>query len=248
MKLVIDIGNTFCKIAVFEKDRMLLKKEMSTPCAQTIINEVSKHAISHCLISDVQAFDKNFYKEINEAFPIINWSFKNLPISLDYDSPETLGSDRVAAVIGAKEEFPKQNILLIQCGSCITYEYLSAEGIYQGGAISPGIEIRFKALHTFTGKLPLLNIEDVPTVLGKTTKESILSGVLLGIVKEVDSMIEEFKQQINKSLSVVLTGGHAFFFDKYLKNSKFAVSNLVLIGLNKILDYYIENDKKHIDN
>jgi len=248
MKLLIDIGNTLCKVAVFEKDTILFKKERSKLSAETIIKEVSKYAISHCLISDVKQIDKQFYKKINDVFPIINWSYKNLPLSLNYNTPETLGPDRIAAAVGAKYAFPKQNVLVIQCGSCITYEYLSAEGIYQGGAISPGIETRFKALHTFTGKLPLLKIEDVPNILGKTTKESILSGVLIGITKEVDSMIEGFKQQTNNNLSVVLTGGHAIFFDKNLKSSKFAVSDLVLKGLNKILDLYVKNDKTHINN
>jgi len=244
MKLLIDIGNTLCKIAVFEEDTIIFKKETSNISAETIIKEVSKYAISHCLISDVTKLNKQFYQEINAFFPIMDWTMDKLPISLNYNTPQTLGMDRIAAVIGAKYAFPKQEILVVQCGSCITYEYLTADGIYQGGAISPGIETRFKALHTFTGKLPLLEIEDVSNVLGKTTKESILSGVLIGIIKEVDSMIEEFKQQTNNNLSVVLTGGHAIFFDKNLKSSKFALSDLVLKGLNKILDFYVENNKK----
>ncbi len=244
MKLILDIGNSLTKLAIVDKDKFIFKTRLEETTVEKIQENIAAYSISKAIISDVKKMPDSFYTDIKETFDIQDWSFKKLPIQLDYLKAETLGQDRIAAAVAAADAFPEKNILIVQCGSCICYDYLSSKGIYHGGAISPGIEMRFKALHTFTGNLPLLEkTPNLPEIIGKNTEKSMLSGVLNGLMMEVDSMIEEFKQQIDSNLLVVLTGGHAIFFDKYLKNSNFAVSDFVLKGLNLILDFYVEENK-----
>jgi type III pantothenate kinase len=250
MKLILDIGNSLTKLAIVDKDKFLFKTSLADTTVEKIQENIAAYSISKAIISDVKKMPVSFYQEIKENFNLQDWSYQKLPIHINYKQAESLGQDRIAAAVAAADAFPKKNVLIVQCGSCICYDYLSSDGTYHGGAISPGIEMRFKALHTFTGNLPLLEkTPNLPEFIGKNTEESMLSGVLNGMIKEVDSMIEEFKQQINSDLLVVLTGGHAIFFDKYLKNSNFAVSDFVLKGLNLILNFYVEENKnKHHSN
>ena len=250
MKLILDIGNSLTKHAIVDANQIIFKINLNELNLKIIKESIASYTISKAIISDVKNMPARFYQEIKENFNLQDWSYKKLPIHIDYKQAESLGQDRIAAAVAAADAFPKKNVLIVQCGSCICYDYLSSHGTYHGGAISPGIEMRFKALHTFTGNLPLLEkTPNLPEFIGKNTKESMLSGVLNGMIREVDSMIEEFKQQIDSDLLVVLTGGHAIFFDKYLKNSNFAVSDFVLKGLNLILNFYVEENKnKHHSN
>jgi type III pantothenate kinase len=152
---------------------------------------------------------------------------------------ETLGADRLAAAVAAHSLMPSDNVLLINAGTAITYDVVTADGVHLGGAISPGIIIRYKALHTFTGRLPLLDeITDSP-LIGQTTVGSILSGVLNGTLSEVDGMIERYGQ-LYSGMKTILSGGDNNYFDKRLKNKTFAIPNLVLTGLNITLDYNLE--------
>jgi type III pantothenate kinase len=250
MKLILDIGNSLTKLAIVDANQIVFKTNVKEVNLKLIKENIASYTISKAIISDVKKMPVSFYQDIKENFNLQDWSYQKLPIQVDYKQAESLGQDRIAAAIAAADAFPKKNVLIVQCGSCICYDYLSSEGTYHGGAISPGIEMRFKALHTFTGNLPLLEkTPNLPEFIGKNTEESMLSGVLNGMIKEVDSMIEEFKQRIDSDLLVVLTGGHAIFFDKYLKNSNFAVSDFVLKGLNLILNFYVEENKnKHHSN
>ena len=250
MKLILDIGNSLTKLAIVDANQIVFKTNVKEVNLKLIKENIASYTISKAIISDVKKMPVSFYQEIKDNFDLQDWSYKKLPIQVDYKQAETLGQDRISAAVAAADAFPKKNILIVQCGSCICYDYLSRDGIYHGGAISPGIEMRFKALHTFTGNLPLLEkTPNLPEFIGKNTEESMLSGVLNGMIREVDSMIEEFKQRIDSDLLVVLTGGHAIFFDKYLKNSNFAVSDFVLKGLNLILNFYVEENKnKHHSN
>jgi type III pantothenate kinase len=149
-----------------------------------------------------------------------------------------LENDRLAAAIAGATLYPGSNVLVIQAGTCITYEFINAQGEYIGGAISPGIQMRYKAMNTFTGKLPLIEHKKFDGLIGQTTEESILSGVNNGILAEVDGIINAYKSQY-PDLTIILSGGDADFFVKQLKNSIFAVPNIVLKGLNIILDFNV---------
>lgn len=163
-----------------------------------------------------------------------------LPIQIGYETPHTLGKDRIAAVVGAQCLRPKRDVLVIDAGTAITYELLEASGLYVGGNISPGMTTRFRALHHFTQKLPLVSEpEEVPWV-GVSTVSAIQAGIVNGIVLEMDGYITQLRQKY-PDLLVFLTGGHSFYFERRLKNRIFADINLVLIGLNRILEYNVEN-------
>ena len=166
----------------------------------------------------------------------------SLPVTLDYDTPETLGADRVAGVVAASHLYPAQNVLLIEAGTCITYDLVDAGRVYRGGSISPGMNMRFRALNTFTGKLPLIEASGEAALTGKTTAASIQSGVINGMIAEMEGIIMRY-ERIYENLTVVASGGYLDYFDKILKNNIFAVPNIVVKGLNIILEF---NEAKQV--
>jgi len=160
-----------------------------------------------------------------------------LPVINCYKSPETLGYDRIASVSGAHTFFPDQDVLVIDAGTAVTYDVVTSAGEYLGGNIAPGMHMRFKALHRFTSRLPLLEAsENGAEIWGTTTEKAILSGVINGMVFEMEGFIGMFSEQFNQP-KIVLTGGDAKSFEKKLKSSIFVVSHLNLIGLNRILEH-----------
>ncbi len=197
---------------------------------------VRKVVITSSIISSV--------KEINPEILSISSYFNasilsektNVPIINKYKTPNTLGKDRLAAVVGACFLFPKKDVLVFDAGTCLTIDFVNARNEYIGGRISPGIKMRFKALNTFTDKLPLVQQEKNSDIIGDDTISTIVSGVQQGILAEVKLIISDYKSQ-NPDTIAVVTGGDCFFFEKELKNSIFANPNLVLVGLNEILDY-----------
>ncbi len=164
----------------------------------------------------------------------------SLPINNCYKTPQTLGVDRIAAVCGAFEIFPDRDCLVIDAGTAITYDFIDRKKNYMGGAISPGISMRFKALHTFTERLPLIAQTDNFDLIGDSTETCILSGVLNGVVQEMNGCIEQYRTAY-PNLGVVLTGGHTLFFENKLKQPIFAARDLVLSGLNRILQHHAAN-------
>lgn len=241
MNLVIDIGNTNAKLAVFQDEKLL---EVTTQKKELSSDDITAFAVKFpsldsailCAVSDCDAAllsmlkDSYSFCEFNENTPI--------PIANAYETPDTLGKDRLAAAVGAQLLFPNKNVLVIDFGTCVTYDFVSSSNEYLGGAISPGMEMRFKALHTFTGKLPLIAHKNHEDLIGKTTEESILSGVQHGMVAEVKGTIEAYRKQVG-GLEVLLTGGDLDFFNPAIsgKNDIFADPYLVLKGLNVILNY-----------
>lgn len=159
-----------------------------------------------------------------------------LPIKNSYQTPETLGSDRIAGAVGAWKHFKKGPVLSIDVGTCITFDLVNEESAYCGGAISPGLQMRFKALYDNTDGLPLIKMSGETPLIGTSTADSIKSGVVNGIVAEIDGMIEKY-QAVFPDIQCIITGGDGDFFAKRLKNPIFASPNLVLVGLNEILDY-----------
>ena len=159
----------------------------------------------------------------------------NIPFINDYATPKTLGVDRIALVSAAKDQYEGKDVLIIDVGTCITYDFMNARGHYKGGAISPGINMRYKALHDYTEKLPLLDANIPQNILGNSTQTSIHSGVLYGVTLEIDGVISQYRQDF-EDLTVILTGGNAHFLLDRLKNSIFANQNFLLEGLNFLLE------------
>ncbi len=162
-----------------------------------------------------------------------------LPIQNTYRTPETLGKDRLAAVVGAFEMFPDQNCLVIDAGTCITYDLLRWDGVYPGGNIAPGLEMRLRAMHHFTANLPPVAIGETENLIGYSTESAMRNGAQLGIILEIEGFIAWCRSEWGE-INVILTGGSIDFFVKNLKSQIFVNPNLVLSGLNKILNYNVE--------
>jgi type III pantothenate kinase len=242
MNLVLDIGNTRAKLALFQEDNILSVGIFDLSDPSSIFRFLGKHQPDHLLISSVINHLPAFLEDLKKTIPCLDFTQNTpFPIKNAYKSANTLGSDRLAAAIGAWKRFPGQAVLIIDSGTCIKYNFLSAHGEYLGGGISPGIDMRFKAMHTFTGRLPELEADyDFSALVGSTTHDSLLSGVMNGVVEEVEGMIKRYEIQYPGVKTVVIGGNH-HFFEKRLKNCIFAHPNLILEGLNEILEYNVKS-------
>lgn len=244
MKLVIDIGNTLAKIAVLSKSDIIDLVSIETISIRDIEKLLDTYpGITTGIVASVREIDPDFVSFLNSKLKCIQLNeLTLLPFSNKYKTPASLGYDRIAAVAGASGIFPENNLLVINAGTCITYDLITSENEYLGGSISPGIQMRFAALHTFTEKLPLIKPEfDAKIeIIGNDTETSILSGVLNGVLNEVDGIIDRYKNQF-PDLKIIVSGGDYKYFDKNLKNNIFATPNIVLKGLNRIHDF---NEKK----
>lgn len=242
MNLIIDVGNTRVKIALFE--RFILEYQ-SIVTNENLFKEIKnlskKNKINYAIISSVGSISKKVIKQLEKLFPLIELNHKTkVPFKNLYKTPKTLGVDRIA-LVSAGVSFCNTGILVIDAGTCITYDYVKANDEYIGGAISPGLAMRYKSLNNFTAGLPLLKTSYPENLIGTSTENSIHSGVVNGIISEIDGIISQYKA-IDKNLTVVLTGGDTYFLAKRLKNSIFANPNFLLEGLNTILNYNIKND------
>ncbi len=238
--LIIDLGNTASKAFVFRQER-LIKKFFASDDKASIdnIEHICKnYSINKIIYSSVKKTDNliiSYIKNIGIKLIEVNTKIA-LPINIHYKTKTTLGQDRIAAVCGASVVFPNKNVLIIDVGTAITYDILIAGKDYLGGLISPGINTRFKSLHNFTEKLPLLNInKNINTVYGTSTNEAIIAGVQNGVLYEIKGNIKAFSSKFD-DLKIVFTGGDSFFFENLIKNPIFAEPNLTAFGLNKILE------------
>jgi len=238
MKLVLDIGNTLVKAGVFD-GKELIETTTTPEITIAFVDALAgKHKKIRCaILSSVKEINTKILDHLTRKFRFIAFSEATpIPINNFYKTPATLGKDRLAGVIGANALYPVEDVLVIDAGTCITYDLSTKEKTYTGGSISPGLLMRFQSLHTFTGKLPLVKLIDFDELIGVDTEKSILSGVINGVVAEMDGIIEKYKT-LYKPLKIVICGGDGHFFADRLKSSIFAVPELVLIGLNEILDY-----------
>lgn len=238
MNLIVDIGNTFTKIALFNNAAIADFERHKSNSAQCRAALHRMAAISDkAIVSSVgKAYDEQIIDGYNFEKLIIFTNNTLVPLKNAYKTPETLGSDRLAAAVGGWKHFPGRNSLVIDAGTALTFDFTSADGTYHGGAISPGIRLRYAALHHFTKRLPQLDPEWDPELVGTTTGESIHSGVMLGIIAETEGIINAYNERF-KDVVIILTGGDYLFFDKQLKIKKFALPNLILEGLEAILEY-----------
>ena len=236
MKLIIDIGNTAVKAALFEAKQLITSTVFNDCTLQNILVFIGKQTISETIISSVKLVDSDL-KQIIQYFDahLLNESTL-LPITIDYETPSTLGKDRIAALVGASFLFPNQDFLVLDSGTCLTIDFINKRKIYKGGRISLGIAMRYKALNQFTSNLPLCEFSDSSMIMGYDTSSSIISGVQQGILAEVREIINIYKME-NKDTIIIVTGGDCFFFETELKSSIFAYPFLIMEGLNEILDY-----------
>lgn len=241
MNLIIDIGNTRIKTALFENAELKHFFVFESTSALIEAGLFETYQIKHCIVATVVDNVEPFIDQLKEKAPTqLFTSQMPVPLVNLYQSANTLGSDRLAAAVGGATLFPGKNVVVIDAGTCIKYNFVNKNNEFIGGAISPGLKMRFKALNTFTSKLPLLDVnEKFDSLIGTTTAESILSGVETGIIAEVEGLIDKYKE-LFQDINVVLTGGDANFFEKRLKRRIFADSFLILKGLNCILDHNLK--------
>jgi type III pantothenate kinase len=236
--LVIDIGNTFSKIAFFEGDELLEVEQYQQPSADEVNNLLGNYAISRVIISSVKKEKEPWQTAIDKKFQAVYFNSSiTAGINSHYKTPSTLGTDRLAAVIGANHLYPGKNNMIISGGTCITYDYVDAGVNYFGGSISPGLNMRYKAVNHYTAALPLIEPDkNFDAAYGNDTTTALLSGVQNGIKYEMEGFINDYRKT-QKEFNIILSGGDSIFFDTLLKNSIFAPylkiePYLVLKGLN----------------
>ena len=244
MLLTIDVGNSRIKVAVFEHNKQLdFFIFEANEALKNFENIFEKYPnLQKIILSSVGKLEKEVVDFIQNRFPteIIDHKSK-FPFTNLYATPETLGIDRMVLAAGATLMYPNQNKLIIDAGTCITYDFVNAENQYLGGAISPGIKIRYKSLNNYTSKLPLLSLSEDFDIIGNSTKSAIHSGVINGVLFEIEGFISQYSLK-NQDLTIILTGGDAEFLAKRLKSTIFANSNFLLESLNTLSIYLNEND------
>ncbi|MGB0887940.1 MAG: type III pantothenate kinase [Vicingaceae bacterium] len=235
MNFIIDQGNTFTKLALFEDDKLIISEIVKDFSKEKINSFLSGYSVKNGILSSVR---KEFDTRLLKKHKLIHLSHLTpIPLQIKYKTPETLGVDRIAAAIGARVKNNKHNLLVIDLGTCVTFDFINSKNEYLGGAISPGFEMRFKALNYFTEKLPAVqfNKEELK-LIGNSTENSIMSGVYSGLKHEIEGVIKTYISQY-EDLKIVVTGGDINLFDLEPKNRIFADEFLVLKGLNEILNY-----------
>jgi type III pantothenate kinase len=232
MNLAVDYGNSSAKVAIFDQHELKEKHIFTRP--DDLKRFLSTSSAENFIISSVTAEAEVVSKGSKARNKFILSHMLPLPIKILYATPQTLGVDRIAGSCGALQLFPGKNTLVIDAGTCITYDFTDSSKQYYGGGISPGLKMRFQAVHTFTARLPLVSPVENPELIGNSTETSIQSGIVNGTVAEIDGIIDRYRQKY-PDLQVILCGGDGPFFENKLKASIFASPDLVLIGLNSVL-------------
>jgi type III pantothenate kinase len=237
MNLIIDIGNSSTKIAIYNGQEKITDFKSKEFSCEKLEKKIASYKIEKAIISSVRDTPEFIFDLMTVNIPFVHiLSHKSrLPFRNEYETPGTLGPDRIAAVAGAYSYFPGEEILIIDAGTAITFDYLSSN-IYKGGNISPGLAMRFRALHKFTGKLPLVSPADNYTSPGKNTIDAIMAGVITGVSYEINEYIRTFekKHTYNK---VILTGGDGEYLKNIIDYQSRYMPDIVIDGLNNILEY-----------
>jgi type III pantothenate kinase len=236
MNLVVDYGNSAAKVGIFNHE--ILEQSLTFSTLDGLLQFVRQSNADNILVSSVKEDPNLILSQATAIKKFVLTPEIALPIQNKYSTPKTLGMDRIASACGAHQLFPGENVLAIDAGTCITYEFLDLKGNYLGGGISPGLSMRFKAVHTFTAKLPLISPKQNVSLVGNSTETSIQSGVINGLLAEIEGIIARYEKEFG-SVRVILCGGDTRFFENQLKASIFASPELVLIGLNSILNYNV---------
>ncbi|MEM7161464.1 MAG: type III pantothenate kinase [Bacteroidota bacterium] len=233
MQIAIDIGNTRAKFAHFEERKILENYILPHEEVRGRLTElISNH--EEIIISSTKDYGNlNLDLALLDKVLVLD-SKVNLPVEINYKTPQTLGNDRLANVVGAMNLYPAQNLLVIDTGTCFTYDFVTEKGLYLGGNISPGLHLRIKAMNSYTDKLPLIDLRSEFDFIGGSTDEALNNGVWNGCLGEIEHYCERFLREFENA-AIIITGGDTEIFGKALKNSIFANPFLTLIGLNEIL-------------
>ena len=246
MNLVVDFGNTLVKLAVFDKGELVAQRCMERLHPSVLEELLSEWPVRRAVVASTRG-------EVDDVAAMLRrrvdyllefTSQTSVPIGNAYLTPETLGRDRLAAAVGATVLYPGENVLIVDFGTAVTIDLVTADNTFQGGCISPGVTMRFRALHDYTAKLPLCAATGGEGLSGLTTEEAIELGVMNGIAFEIEGYVTRMREKID-GLRVIFTGGDAKFFVKRIKNTIFANCNLVFCGLNRILEH--NASEEHLD-
>jgi type III pantothenate kinase len=237
MNLIVDIGNTTTKLAVYEGLKKLSVSRINELSCEELEKELSGFKIKRAIISSVKKLPPFISELFFTNIPFVHvLSYKSkLPFKIEYETPETLGTDRIAAMAGAYNLYPATEILVIDAGTAITFDFLSCDA-YKGGNISPGLMIRFKALNKFTGKLPFVSPTENYSFPGKNTNDAIMAGVITGVIYEINEYIRTFEKK-HTDYKIILTGGDSGYLREKINYQLIYMPDIVIDGLNYILEY-----------
>lgn len=237
MNLIIDIGNSNTKFAIFDRNVMITSFKTKEFSCEKLEKKISPYKIEKVIISSVRDTPEYIFDLLTVNIPVVHvlTHKSKLPFRIEYETPETLGPDRIAAVAGVYSTFKEENILVIDAGTAITYDFLSGKS-YKGGNISPGLAMRFRALHKFTGRLPLVNPTSDYSFPGKNTTDAIAAGVITGVTYEINEYIRTFEKK-HTGFKVMLTGGDGEFLKDTINPKVIYMPDIVMYGLNYILEY-----------
>jgi type III pantothenate kinase len=240
MNLCIDIGNSRTKLALFTGDTLLERLRWTDWTLEDLLQLATNHQVQNVILCSVgRRLSAAEAKRLESQCRLIQLEADTpLPIQVAYQTPQTLGKDRIAAVVGALALFPAENCLVIDAGSCITYEFLQATGVYLGGNIAPGVNMRLRAMHEFTARLPQVDLQAVEQWIGSSTAKAMNNGALLGVVLEIVGYAQKWAAE-RGNIRSILTGGDAPRLLEALPIKVAHEPDLVLIGLNKILKHNV---------
>ena len=235
MNLCLDFGNTYVKASIFNnREEVYYYRDFDISVAK-VESLTKEYPIKTAIISSTRNLDKEYLHQVRQKIHLIQLNEDVLvPIKNLYQTPKTLGRDRLAGVVAAHALFPDENCVVIDAGTCITMDFIDKGGNYHGGNISPGISMRRQAMNDFTDKLPLVPFEYPEDFIGKNTTEALQNGILRGTIYEIETFIDSVSAKYGKT-HIIFTGGDTKFFEEHLKFPIFAAANLVLVGLNEIL-------------
>ncbi len=237
MNLALDIGNTRTKIGLFRGDTLVEQTVWTDWTGAELVNYSEQAGVEHIILSSVVEGNESLFDLLSERFEVVELTHATLlPFENQYQTPKTLGKDRLAAVAGARALYPANDCLVIDCGTCIKYEWLTADGVYYGGNIAPGARMRIQAMHHFTARLPEVPLEMPSETVGQSTQTALQNGALRGAVLEMEGFVRLFQAK-SSHLQVLITGGDAAFFAPHLNITNLTIAPyLTLIGLNYILN------------
>lgn len=243
LNLIIDIGNTRIKVALFHHSELVRCVGMDSLDEKSLGEWLSEDEVGRAILSttrDLKEGEEETVRRFSKEVLLFTPQTK-VPIQNAYQTPQTLGRDRLAAAVGAVEMFPQKDVLIVDFGTALTIDYVSKEGVFCGGSISPGMKLRFKALNDYTARLPLCEASEQEMLVGTSTRQAIEMGVMNSISFEIEGYIERMRKK-NKDLCVIFTGGDAKVFVKRIKNTIFAKCNPIFVGLNRILEYNVREE------
>ena len=243
--LILDFGNTHQKAAIVDNGKIIFFSKYSSFDLKTLSKIEDEYDFERVILSSVIKEDTLLDTYLHYNYYFLKLSEDTpLPIRNRYNTPHTLGYDRIACAVAANHLFTKKNVLSIQMGTCITYDFINAKNEYVGGSISPGLQMRYDALNHYTQQLPLLTYQVIDYLSGTTTETCIHSGVINGIINECKGIIHAYRTQY-PDIEIILTGGDMRYFEKKLIDEINTYPNLVILGLSLILNYNAQYKNQH---